>query len=73
MEERVRYCADSLLQEVDNNAMMDAGPPETIQVSRSELEQERRHLLGRLQWLNRKLGYPPLLTGKEQRRQAFAE
>jgi hypothetical protein len=41
----------------------------TIEVDRTELEQERRHLLGRLQQLNRLLGYPPLLTGKEQRRQ----
>lgn len=44
--------------------------PEEIVVSRGELEQERRYLLARLQQLNKLLGYPPLLTGKERRRQA---
>lgn len=44
--------------------------PDMIQVDRQELEIERRHLLGRLQWLNKKLGYASELTGKERRRQA---
>lgn len=62
-----------LLQSSDKNATLDHSSPDMIQVSRAELEQERRHLLGRLQQLHRILGYPPLMTGREERRQAFAK
>lgn len=70
MEERVRYVAnDNLLQETLARATMDAGPPDTVQVSRKELEQEHIHLMARIQQLRRLLGFPPLLTGSQLRRQ----
>lgn len=68
-ERTVAYRVE-VLQTLDKRGTLEQ---ETVQVSRAELEQERRHLVGRLQQLNRLLGYPPLLTGKEQRRQACAE
>lgn len=40
-----------------------------VKVSRAELEQEHTHLLGRLQQLRRLLGYTPLPTGKQLRRE----
>lgn len=42
---------------------------EYVQVSRQSLETEHRQLLSRLHEVRRLLGYPPLLTGKERRRQ----
>lgn len=47
--------------------MMDEG--ETIPVPRKNLETEHRQLLSRLAELRRLLGYPPLMTGKQKRRQ----
>jgi hypothetical protein len=43
--------------------------PETVSIPRTELEMEHRWLLARLHRLRQQLGYPPLPTGKEQRRQ----
>jgi hypothetical protein len=60
----------NLLQNLCKPDKIDADTAETITVSRRELEEERRHLLGRLQQLHKLLGYPPIMTGKEQRRQA---
>lgn len=65
VEERVTY----LLQSVDNNDKIGAGPPDIIQVSRKELEQEHIHLMARIQQLRRLLGFPPLPTGSQRRRQ----
>lgn len=65
MERRVEY----LLNPSTNHATMDAGPPDIIQVSRTELEQEHVHLMARVQQLRRLLGFPPLPTGKQIRRQ----
>lgn len=42
---------------------------ETVIVSRAELEMEHTHLLGRIQQLRRLLGYQPLPTGKQVRRE----
>lgn len=44
-------------------------PPDTVLVSRRELEQEHNHLMARVQQLRRILGYPPLPTGSQRRRQ----
>lgn len=41
-----------------------------VKVSLAELEREHSLLIARIHQLRRLLGYPPLLTGKEQRRQA---
>ena len=54
-------------REVESVCVADK-PPDIVQVSRKELEQEHTHLLGRLQQLRRLLGYQPLLTGKQIRR-----
>lgn len=64
-EERTDYktCLHNPVQSCDTITVADH-----IIVTRAELEHERRHLLGRLQQLHKLLGYPPLLTGKEQRR-----
>jgi hypothetical protein len=40
-----------------------------VMVSRAELEKEHSLLIARLHLLRKQLGYQPLLTGKEQRRQ----
>lgn len=69
MEESVAYSV-YLLQPDINAATMDAEPPDIIQVSRKELEQEHVHLMARVQQLRRLLGFPPLPTGRELRRQA---
>lgn len=60
---------DTLLQQEPTCCNMDAGPPEIIQVSRKELEQEHVHLMARIQQLRRLLGFPPLSTGSQLRRQ----
>lgn len=57
-----------LLQTVDNHDTIKSRSPDIILVSRAELEQEHTHLLGRLQQLRRLLGYQPLPTGKQLRR-----
>lgn len=41
---------------------------EQVMVSRAELVQEHSHLVARLHLIRKWLGYPPLQTGKEQRR-----
>lgn len=71
VEERAKYrtTIDTLLQRDTEYAKINDKPPETIQVSRRELEQEHTHLLGRLQQLRRLLGYQPLPTGKQLRRE----
>lgn len=38
-----------------------------IVIKRSDLENEHRQLLSRIQYLRRLLGYAPLPTGKQQR------
>lgn len=43
-----------------------------IAVSRAELQHEHDWLIARLHKLRRKLGYPPLQTGKQQRREQDA-
>lgn len=40
-----------------------------VKVTRAELEQEHSILIARVNQIRRQLGYPPLLTGKEVRRQ----
>ena len=67
--ERVRYSVQTLLQPHENHVKIDAGPPDIIQVSRKELEQEHVHLMARIQQLRRLLGFPPLPTGSHKRRQ----
>lgn len=64
-ETPVRY----LLNPTANHATMEARPPDVIEVSRRELEQEHIHLMARVQQLRRLLGFPPLPTGKQLRRQ----
>ena len=59
----------NLLQTLCKPDTMDVGPPETILVSRKELEQEHIHLMARLQQLRRLLGFAPLPTGSQRRRQ----
>ncbi len=66
MEEKVAY---GLLQPQANHANMDAGSPDTIEVSRTDLEQEHIHLMARVQQLRRLLGFPPLMTGSQLRKQ----
>lgn len=44
-----------------------------IWISRAELEQEHSILIARIHQLRRWLNYPPLLTGKEKRRQLTHE
>lgn len=39
-----------------------------VLVDRCELEKEHKNLLERIHQLRRLLGYPPLMTGKQQRR-----
>lgn len=48
---------------------MEPEPTDFIQVSRAELEHEHLHLMSRVQQLRRLLGYPPLPTGKQMRRE----
>lgn len=66
-EQRAAYA--NLLQSPCKPDTLDTGPPGEILVSRKELEQEHTHLLGRLQQLRRLLGYQPLPTGKQLRRE----
>ncbi len=40
---------------------------DTILIKRSDLENEHRQLLSRIQYLRQLLGYAPLPTGKQQR------
>jgi hypothetical protein len=61
--------APYLLKPDANHVIMDAGPPDIITVSRKELEQEHIHLMARIQQLRRLLGFPPLPTGSQQRKQ----
>lgn len=68
-EQAVQYRTATPLQSGNNNAIMDAEPPDIIQVSRAELEHEHNHLLARLHQLRRLLDYPPLITGKQMRKQ----
>lgn len=69
-EVREIYGVDNnLLQSSGNPATMEQGPPDAIQVSRKELEQEHIHLMARIQQLRRLLGFPPLPTGSQRRRQ----
>lgn len=41
--------------------------PDTIVISRQDLETEHRQLLSRLHQIRRLLGYPELQTGQKQR------
>lgn len=67
-QERAPYTtADDPLAVVDIGCTMVVA--DYVRVPRHELEQEHTHLLGRLQQLRRLLGYPPLLTGKQLRRE----
>lgn len=66
-EERTPYT--TLLKDCTNPVTMDVGPPEVVTVSRRELEQEHVHLMARIQQLRRLLGFPPLPTGSQLRRQ----
>lgn len=52
-----------------NHANMEQAQADTICISRSELDREHSNLIARVQQLRRLLGYPPLPTGKEARRQ----
>ena len=63
------YKEQNLLQTLCNPDTMDAGPPDVVLVSRKELEQEHIHLMARLQQLRRLLGFAPLPTGSQRRRQ----
>jgi hypothetical protein len=64
MEARAEQAKNSSLNKNDSYAMMDSN----IIVSRRELEAEHRNLLERIHQLRRILDYPPLLTGKQQRK-----
>lgn len=66
MEERVRYCADSLLQEVDNNAMIDT----RLDTMRAELEELERRLIPLLVTVQRALGKEPSINTRAERRRA---
>lgn len=55
-----------LLPSPQNSATMDGLH---VMVSRADLEKEHSLLVARLRLLREQLGYQPLLTGKEQRRQ----
>lgn len=44
-------------------------PPDMIPVSRAELEKEHSLLIARIHQIRQWLGYPPLLTAKEKRKQ----
>lgn len=69
-EERATYLVrDNLLQRPREPVTMETGPPDIIEVSRKELEQEHIHLMARIQQLRRLLGFPPLPTGSQLRRQ----
>lgn len=68
-EQAARYVIQTLLKPDINHATIDEGPPETVSVSRRELEQEHVHLMARIQQLRRLLGFPPLPTGSQLRRQ----
>lgn len=57
-----------VLQTSRNPDTIDAGPPDTIVVSRQVLEQEHNQLIARIHLLRKLLGFPPLMTGKQQRR-----
>ena len=59
----------NLLQTLCKPDTMDIGPPDVVLVSRKELEQEHIHLMARLQQLRRLLGFAPLPTGSQRRRQ----
>lgn len=65
-ERREQY----LLKPCSNHVTIDAGSPDTIMVSRAELEREHGNLLARVQQLRRLLGWAPLPTSSELRRQA---
>jgi hypothetical protein len=60
-EEKTPYTA------IDNACTIRDAP--YVNVPRAELEQEHTHLMGRLQQLRRLLGYTPLPTGKQLRRE----
>lgn len=69
-EQREIYAVDNnLLRRAENACTMDGKPPDVIVVSRRELEQEHVHLMARIQQLRRLLGFPPLPTGSQLRRQ----
>lgn len=68
MEERILYgTAAGVLKPETNSVTL--GPEPYVKVSRQSLETEHRQLLSRLQEVRRLLGYSPLMTGKERRRQ----
>lgn len=58
-----------LLKSEANSVNILDKPPDTILVSRKELEQEHIHLMARIQQLRKLLGFPPLPTGSQLRRQ----
>lgn len=69
MSARCPVC-DALFLAVDNNdTISDAG---YVKVPLAELELEQSLLIARVNQIRRQLGRPPLLTGKEERRQQAA-
>ncbi len=61
--------ATNLLKSVDKYDMMQQErQQQRFMVDRYELEKEHSNLLERLHQLRRLLGYPPLATGKANRR-----
>lgn len=64
METPVQYLALA----IDNYVTIDDADT-YVKIARCELELEHTHLLGRIQQLRRLLGYTPLPTGKQLRRE----
>jgi hypothetical protein len=57
-----------MIQQETQNALLNPEKKhDTIIIKRSDLENEHRQLLSRIQYLRQLLGYAPLPTGRQQR------
>lgn len=57
-----------MIQQETQNALLNSEKKhDTILIKRSDLENEHRQLLSRIQYLRQLLGYAPLPTGRQQR------
>jgi hypothetical protein len=57
-----------MIQQETQNALLNPEKKhDTILIKRSDLENEHRQLLSRIQYLRQLLGYAPLPTGRQQR------
>lgn len=66
MNNRLPESQNSQLKNLDNCATLKQAD-EMVVLSRRDLEDEHGDLLRRIHHLRRILGYPPLMTGKQQR------